>query len=81
MRKFIDLQLAAKATWLAASAGRRYLAKDIANLLFCWLRVRWLIIDRIRRLLMDLGSRGRAAGGVADKSFVSRRKSQERVLL
>jgi hypothetical protein len=31
MRKFIDLQLAAKAIWLAASAGRRYLTKDIAN--------------------------------------------------
>jgi hypothetical protein len=29
------------------------------------LRVRWLIIDRICRLLMILGSRGRA-GGVAE---------------
>lgn len=30
--EFMDLQVAAKATWLAASAGRMYLTKDIADL-------------------------------------------------
>jgi hypothetical protein len=71
MLGFFDLQLAAKATWLAASAGRMYLAKDILFLLIC---VRWLIDGCSMEVVVVIFASSRG-NEVRDKSVASEKQN------